>query len=56
VKGMPPTALLGTQGDPVEEALGVVVKIAKAFGLQAVGDHAEEQMPAQMVGGLAAEH
>ena len=49
-------ALLGTQGDPVEEALGVAVKIAKAFGLQAVGDHAEEQMPGQMVGGLAAEH
>ena len=31
-------------------------KIAQAFGLQTVGDHAVEQMPGQVVGGLAAEH
>jgi hypothetical protein len=49
-------AIPGSRGDPVEEALGVPVKIAQPFGLQAVGDHAKEEMPRQVVGGLAAEH
>jgi hypothetical protein len=35
-------AVPGTLGHPVEEALGVAVKIAQAFGLQAVQDHAKQ--------------
>jgi hypothetical protein len=26
------------RGDPVEEALGIAIKIAQPFGLQAIGD------------------
>jgi hypothetical protein len=40
----------------VKEALGIPVEIAQPLGLQAIGDHAVEQMARQMVGGLAAEH
>ena len=49
-------AIAGSRGDPVEEALGIPVEIAQPFGLQAVGDHAVEQMARQVIGGLAAEH
>jgi hypothetical protein len=49
-------SIAGSRGDPVEEALGVPVEIAQPFGLQAIGDHAVEQMARQMVGRLAAEH
>jgi hypothetical protein len=40
----------------VEETLGVPVEIAQPFGLQAIGDHAVEQMARHVIGGLAAEH
>jgi hypothetical protein len=46
----------GPRGDLLEEALGVPVEIAQPFGLQAIGDHAVEQMARQVIGGLAAEH
>ena len=46
----------GSRGDLVNEALGIAIKIAQPFGLQAVGDHAVEQMARQVIGGLAAEH
>jgi hypothetical protein len=36
-------------------AVGAPVEIAQPFGLQAIGDHAVEQMARQMVGGLAPE-
>jgi hypothetical protein len=49
-------AIAGSRGDPVEEALDVPVEIAHSFGLQAIGDHAVEQMARQVIGGLAAEH
>ena len=45
----------GSRRNLVEEALGVPVEIAQPFGLQAIGDHAVEQMARQMVGGLAPE-
>ena len=37
-------------------AVGAPVEIAQPFGLQAIGDHAVEQMARQMIGGLAAKH
>jgi hypothetical protein len=40
----------------VEEALGVAVEIAQPLGLQAIGNHAVEQMARQVIGGLAVEH
>jgi hypothetical protein len=40
----------------IEETLGVPVEIAQPFGLQAIGDHAVEQMARQVIGGFAAEH
>jgi hypothetical protein len=43
-------ALAGPHGDPVEEALGIAVEIAQAFGLQAVGDHAKEEVPGRWSG------
>ena len=46
----------GSRGDPVKEALGIPVEIAQPFGLQAIGDHAVEQMARQVIGGLAAEY
>jgi hypothetical protein len=49
-------AFAGTHGDPVEKALGVAVEIAQAFGLQAVGDHAKEEVAGKVVGGLMAEY
>ena len=48
-------AIAVSRGDLVEEALGVPVEIAQPFGLQAIGDHAVEQMARQVIGGLAAE-
>jgi hypothetical protein len=49
-------SIAGPRRHLVEEALSVVVEIAQPFGLQAVGDHAVEQMARQVIGGLAAEH
>ena len=46
----------GPRRHSVKEALGVPVEIAQAFGLQAIGDHAVEQMARQVIGGFAAEH
>ena len=37
-------------------AVGAPVEVAQPFGLQAIGDHAVEQMARQVIGGLAAEH
>ncbi len=34
----------------------MAIEIAQPFGLQAIGDHAVEQMARQVIGGLAAEH
>jgi hypothetical protein len=48
--------IAGPRRHPVEEALGVPVEIAQPFGLQAIGDHAVEQVARQVIGGLAAEH
>jgi hypothetical protein len=49
-------SIAGPRRHLVKEALGVPVEIAKAFGLQAIGDHAVEQMARQVIGSLAAEH
>jgi hypothetical protein len=49
-------SIAGSGRHLIKEALGVPVEIAEAFGLQAIGDHAVEQMARQMIGGLAAEH
>jgi hypothetical protein len=51
--GLKFVAIPGFRGDAIEEALGVSVETTKPFGLQAVGDHAKEEMPGQVVGGLA---
>jgi hypothetical protein len=49
-------AIAGPRRHLAEEALGIPVEIAQPFGLQAIGDHAVEQMAGQMIGGLAAKH
>jgi hypothetical protein len=49
-------SIAGPRRNLVEEALGIPVEIAQLFGLQAIGDHAVEQMARQMIGGLATEH
>jgi hypothetical protein len=49
-------SIAGSRRNLVEEALGIPVEIAQLFGLQAIGDHAVEQMTRQVIGGLAAEH
>ena len=49
-------SVAGSRGDPVEVALRVPIEITQPFCLQAIGDHAVEQMARQMIGGLAAEH
>ena len=49
-------SIAGPRRHLVKEAQGIPVEIAQPFGLQAVGDHAVEQMARQMVGGLATEH
>ena len=49
-------AIAGPRRHLVKEALSVPIEIAQPFGLQAVGDHAVEQMTRQVIGGLAAEH
>src|SRR5215468_962805 len=49
-------SVAGPRRHLVKEALGVPVEIAQPFGLQAVGDHAVEQVARQVIGGLAAEH
>ena len=47
-------AVPGSHHHPVKEALDIPVEIAQPFGLEAIGDHAVEQMA--MIGGLAAKH
>ena len=37
-------SIAGPRRHLVKEALGVAVEIAQSFGLQAIGDHAVEQM------------
>jgi hypothetical protein len=48
-------SIAGPRRHLIKETLGVSVEVAQPFGLQAVGDHAVEQMARQVIGGLAAE-